>query len=85
MALDATLTRAGHPPASLDVTAKVHLTQSGGTFDIARIELFLSATIGGITDNEFQELAMHSKESCPIGRALHGVPTALIATLHTTV
>jgi osmotically inducible protein OsmC len=85
MALSASLTRAGHPPHSIDTTAKVHLQKSGAGFDIPRIELTTNATVPGITDNEFQQLANQSKESCPISKALHAVPMTLIATLHTTV
>jgi len=83
MALSATLTRAGHPPTSIDTIAKVHLQKSDGGFEIPRIELSTSALVPGITDNEFQHLANQSKESCPISKALHAVPIALIATLHT--
>jgi osmotically inducible protein OsmC len=83
MALSASLTREGHAPTSIDTTAKVHLQRSGSTFEVPRIEVFTSALIPGITDNEFQQLATHAKESCPISKALHGVPITLIATLHT--
>src|SRR5476651_482014 len=34
MALDATLTRAGHSPTSIDTTAKVHLHRQDGGFAI---------------------------------------------------
>ncbi len=85
MALSATLTRAGHPPHAIDTTAKVHLKKAGAGFEIPHIELFTSATVPGISDNEFQQLANQSKETCPISKALHAVPIALVATLHTTV
>lgn len=79
MALDATLTRAGHSPASIDSSAKVHLHRQDGAFTIASIELTTVAAVGGILDDEFQHLAMQAKESCPIGKLLHTVPTTLNA------
>jgi lipoyl-dependent peroxiredoxin len=79
MALDATLTRAGHSPTSIDTTAKVHLHRQDGGFAIPQIELTTVAVVAGILDDEFTQLAMQAKDSCPIGKALHGVPTTLIA------
>jgi osmotically inducible protein OsmC len=79
MALSATLTRAGHPPAVLDTTAKVHLKHVGGGFDITAIELTTHATVTGILDDEFQHLAQQAKDSCPIGKALHAIPSTLNA------
>jgi osmotically inducible protein OsmC len=79
MALSATLTRAGHAPTSIDTTAKVHLHRAGAGFEIPSIELTTHATVTGILDDLFQQLALQAKESCPIGRALHTVPTTLNA------
>jgi osmotically inducible protein OsmC len=79
MALDATLTRAGHSPTSIDTTAKVHLHRQDGGFTIPQIELTTVAVVGGILDDEFATLAAQAKESCPIGKVLHAVPTTLNA------
>ncbi len=79
MALDATLTRAGHAPQSIDTTAKVHLHRQDGGFAIPQIELTTVATVSGILDDEFLSLAQTAKESCPIGKLLHAVPTTLNA------
>jgi len=79
MALDATLTRAGHSPTSIDTTAKVHLHRQEGGFAIPSIELTTVAVVGGLLDDEFQHLAMQAKESCPIGKVLHTTPTTLNA------
>jgi osmotically inducible protein OsmC len=79
MALDATLTRAGHSPTSIDTTAKVHLHRQDGGFAIPAIELTTVAVVGGILDDEFAHLAQTAKESCPIGKLLHTVPTTLNA------
>lgn len=79
MALDAMLTRAGHPPASIDTTAKVHLHRHDGGFAIPSIELTTVAVVAGILDDEFASLALSAKESCPIGKVLHAVPITLNA------
>ena len=79
MALAATLTRAGHATTSIDTTAKVHLKQIGGGFEIQLIELTTHAVVQGILDDEFQGYALQAKESCPIGKALHTIPTTLNA------
>jgi osmotically inducible protein OsmC len=79
MALAATLTRAGHATTSIDTTAKVHLKQVSGGFDIPLIELTTHAVVPGILDDQFQEYATQAKESCPIGKALHSVPITLNA------
>jgi osmotically inducible protein OsmC len=79
MALSATLTRAGHPPTSIETTAKVHLHQEGAGFAIPSIELTTRAVVAGVLDDEFQHLATQAKESCPISKALHSVPITLNA------
>jgi osmotically inducible protein OsmC len=79
MALDATLTRAGHSPQSIDTTAKVHLHRQDGGFPIPQIELTTVAVVAGLLDDEFAQLAQQAKESCPIGKVLHAVPTTLSA------
>ena len=41
------------------------------------------AVVGGILDDEFASLAQTAKESCPIGKLLHAVPTTLSASRKT--
>jgi len=79
MALDATLTRTGHSPTSIETTAKVHLHRQDGGFAIPSIELTTVAVVAGILNDAFAQLAMQAKESCPIGKALHAVPITLHA------
>ena len=79
MALDATLTRAGHAPVSIDTTAKVHLHRTDGVFGIPQIELTTTTVVGGILDDEYQHLAVQAKETCPIGKVLHTTPITLNA------
>lgn len=79
MALDATLTRAGHSPTSIETTARVHLHRQEGTFVIPSIELTTKCQVAGLLDDEFAQLAQQAKDSCPIGKALHAVPITLNA------
>jgi osmotically inducible protein OsmC len=85
MALSATLTRAGHPPSSIETTAKVHLQKKGAGFEIPHIELTTTAVVPGLNETEFQHLAAQSKETCPISKALHAVPISLMAGLRVPV
>jgi osmotically inducible protein OsmC len=81
MALSAALTRAGHPPTSIETTATVHLRSSGDSFEIAQIELVTNAVVAAIDEAQFAELAADAKTTCPISKALAAVPIALQAVL----
>ncbi len=48
MALSLAMTRAGHPPASIDTTARVHLHKAGDGFDVPRIELETRVSATGL-------------------------------------
>ena len=82
MALSLALTREGHPPESIDTTARVHLRREGQGFDVPRIELTANVKTSGIDEDEFQRLAKGAKENCPISRALRAVEIALTANLN---
>lgn len=82
MAISGILTRAGHPPTSLDTKAHVHLRKIEGGFEIAQIELDLTGTVPGVSAAEFTEMATQAKEGCPLSKALRAVPITLTATLH---
>lgn len=67
---------------SIDTTAAVRLVKEGEGFVIDRIALTLKASVPGIDDATFQKIARGAKESCPLSRALAGVPEiTLVATL----
>lgn len=73
---------AGFATEAVDTTAAVRLVQQGGGFAITRISLRMEATVPGIDDAKFQELARAAKEGCPVSKALAGVPEIeLTATL----
>jgi osmotically inducible protein OsmC len=81
MALSAGLTRAGHPPASIETTATVHLHSAGAVIDVSKIELVTNAVVAGLTADEFAQLAADAKKNCPVSKALAAVPISLQATL----
>jgi len=81
MALSAELTRAGHPPKTIETKAHVHLDKIEGGFEISRIDLTASAEVPGISEDEFAKRAASAKENCPLSKALRAVPMTLNATL----
>lgn len=81
MQLSHMLAEAGHPPRSADTTAKVHLDQAGGGFEIPKIELVLTADVPGIDEGEFQRIAKEASESCPLSKVLKAAEITLDATL----
>jgi len=81
MATSAVLTRAGHPPASLDTTATVHLEREGEGYKVPKIELAIKGVVPGITAADFTTYAKQAEASCPISNALRAVPISVEATL----
>jgi osmotically inducible protein OsmC len=66
--------KAGVPTGSIDTTAAVRLAKDGDGFKIDRIALTLEATVPGIDNAKFQELAEGAKKNCPLSKALAAVP-----------
>jgi osmotically inducible protein OsmC len=82
MALSGALTRAGHPPASVDTIARVYLHRITGGFEIARIALSTKVSAAGLEQGEFEQLAAAAKEGCPLSKALRAVDISLEAILN---
>jgi len=80
MALGHQLSTAGHPPASLDTTATVHLDKVGEGFSITGVDLVTRGKVPGVDEALFQKLAKEMSEKCIVSRAL-SVPIKLQATL----
>jgi len=81
MALSAVLGRAGFTPAKIDTRAEVSMDPGmdpGPT--VTGVHLILSASVPGITAEQFAEIANAAKAGCVISRAL-AVPVTLDATL----
>jgi osmotically inducible protein OsmC len=74
MAFSFACDKAGFETQSVDTTAQVRLAQQGDGFLIDRIQLTLDATIPGIDETRFQELAQQAKKNCPLSKALASVP-----------
>lgn len=70
MALSGDLGKAGFTPTRLSVKATVTLEPVDGKPTVSSSALELEATIPGIDDSRFQEIAAGAKAGCPISRLL---------------
>jgi osmotically inducible protein OsmC len=64
------LTDAGHPPTSVETSAKVHLERTDAGMTVTRIDLDSVAQVPGMDAAEFSKHADAAKENCPISRLL---------------
>ena len=79
MALSFGLGQAGHAPERLDTVARVTFQPPEG---ITAIHLTVRGRVPGLDAAAFQQAAENAKATCPVSRALAGVPTiTLDATL----
>ena len=74
MAFSFACEKAGFATTTADTQAHVRLVAQGEGFFIDRIALTLRAVVPGLEEARFQELALAAKNSCPLSRALAGVP-----------
>ncbi len=81
MALSGALTKSGFTPERVETSAKAHLEKVGEGFKITRIKLTCEASVPGIDDAAFQDLAAGAKAGCPVSQALAGVDISLDAQL----
>lgn len=80
MAFSGGLGRAGFTPESIHTTAKVHINKKPeGGWIINKIELETEASVPGIEDAQFQEIAESSKKGCPVSVALGAVETITVS------
>ena len=73
MAFSFACDKAGFATTNVDTTASVRLSKQGEGFVIDRIALTLQATVPGIDDAAFQEIAALAKRDCPLSKALDSV------------
>ncbi|PKU22734.1 OsmC family protein [Telmatospirillum siberiense] len=73
MAFSFACDKAGLATAEIDTKAGVRLSKQGDGFVIDRISLTLQATVPGIDEAKFQEIAAAAKANCPLSKALAGV------------
>jgi lipoyl-dependent peroxiredoxin len=74
MAFSFACDKAGLVSSHVDTHAGVRLARQDEGFVIDRITLSMQATVPGIDNNRFQELANAAKRNCPLSRALASVP-----------
>ena len=73
MAFSFACDKAGFATAVVDTQARVRLTPQGDGFIIDRIALILKATVPGIDEAQFQQIALAAKRDCPLSKALASV------------
>ena len=81
MALSGELGRAGYSPEKVSTEARVSLVKGDEGFRINRIQLVTEASVAGISEDEFAELAEAAKNGCPVSNVLAGAEITLEATL----
>lgn len=81
MALSMMLGEAGYEPESIDTSAQVEIRQEGEDISIPHIKLDCTASVPGIDNDEFVEIAQQAKAGCPVSKALAGPEISLEARL----
>ena len=71
MALSFALAREGLGVGTLETTARVQLDKDGEGFKVSRSDLSLAATVPGIDEARFREVAEGAKANCPISKLLN--------------
>lgn len=72
MALSGSLEKNGTPPTSVETQAACTVAPADGGFRITTMALKVQATVPGLDDAKFQEVAKATLAGCPVSRALHG-------------
>ena len=71
MALSFALAKEGLTAGTLETIAKVKLDKDGDGFTISRSDLSLTATMAGIDEARFREIAADAKANCPVSKLLN--------------
>jgi osmotically inducible protein OsmC len=71
MALSFALAREGLSEGSLETRAAVRLDKEGEGFAVTRSDLSLAASVPGIDEARFREVAEGAKANCPISKLLN--------------
>jgi lipoyl-dependent peroxiredoxin len=78
MALSSILSGAGHAPDSVHTSARVQLRNIDGAPTLARIDLDTEGRVTGVDEQQFQRYADEAKATCPVARALAGIPEIVL-------
>ena len=70
MALSGGLEKNGTPATKIETAAACTIEQGEGGFAIKSIKLDVKATVPGIGNAKFQEIATATKSGCPVSKAL---------------
>jgi lipoyl-dependent peroxiredoxin len=71
MAVAFLLQRAGHTPTELTTQAAVTLAAEGDGFRITRSDLTLRASVPGLDEALFTQLAQEAEKNCPVSKVLN--------------
>jgi lipoyl-dependent peroxiredoxin len=71
MALAFQLQRAGYTPTELSTEAAVSLDPEGQGFRISRSALTLRATVPGLDEPAFAQMASDAEKNCPVSKVLN--------------
>jgi lipoyl-dependent peroxiredoxin len=74
MSVSNVLTKAGHPPTTLNTRAEVDFQPGEG---ITGIRLWVSGDVPELDADGFREAAETAKDACPVSKALAAVPITL--------
>ncbi len=78
MALASILSAAGHAPESVRTNARVQLRNVDGAPTLTRIDLDTEGHVAGVGEQQFQRYADEAKATCPVSRALAGIPEIVL-------
>lgn len=78
MALSSILAAAGHTPESVRTNARVYLRNVNGAPMLARLDLDTEGHVPGVDAQQFQHYAEEAKATCPVARALAGIPEIVL-------
>ena len=81
MALSSNLGKNGFTPKQIHTSAQVTLEVIDGKSRITKIHLTTEASVPGIGEEQFQQIAAAVKEGCPVSAALASTPITLTAKL----
>ncbi len=70
MATSAALSKAGFTAERLATDAALTLEQVEGAWTITKLHRSLAATVPGLSEGQFQEIAAGAKANCPVSRVL---------------
>jgi lipoyl-dependent peroxiredoxin len=78
MAVANILSTAGHPPESVRTNADLRLRNIDGAPTLARIDLDVEGRLADVDQQQFQRYADDAKTTCPVSRALAGIPEIVV-------